>query len=107
MVPRSARNAAVITVPSEYVRQSVVDQLGVDAERVAVVPHGYEPALLEDVTPEDELRARLALGDAPVIVYPAMTAPHKNHSFLLDLMLDEWSATGSSSRAHRWSRPGR
>jgi alpha-1,3-rhamnosyl/mannosyltransferase len=90
VVPRSARKAAMVTVPSQYVRGTVVAQLAVDPERVAVVPHGYEPALLEDVAPEDELRRRYALGDDPIVVYPAMTAPHKNHKLLLDLVTKEW-----------------
>src|SRR5687768_17514030 len=79
VVPRSARGAAAVLVPSEYVRRTVVERLGVAPERTSVVPHGYEPALLRDVTPADELRARYGLGDDPVLVYPAMTAPHKNH----------------------------
>jgi alpha-1,3-rhamnosyl/mannosyltransferase len=89
-VPRSARGAAAVLVPSEYVRSTVVENLRVAPERVRVVPHGYEPALLEDVTAEDELRARYGLGGDPVLVYPAMTAPHKNHRFLLDLLATEW-----------------
>jgi alpha-1,3-rhamnosyl/mannosyltransferase len=101
VVPRSATRAAAVLVPSEYVRGTVIDQLGVDAQRVRVVPHGYEPELLTDVTPEDVLRTRYALGDDPVIVYPAMTAPHKNHRFLLDLMTSEWSASSGRGGAPR------
>lgn len=90
VVPGSACRAARIAVPSEYVRESVVRELGVSADRVAVVPHGYEPELLEQRTEEDELRARWNLGSGPVIVYPAMTAPHKNHRFLIEMMRTRW-----------------
>ncbi len=90
MIPRSARHAAVVTVPSEYVRGSVVRELGVDPGRVVVVPHGYEPELLHERTGSDELRVRYGLGDGPVLVYPAMAAPHKNHAFLLDLLDTVW-----------------
>ena len=91
VVPRSARRAAAVLVPSEYVRGTVIDELGVDGGRVVVVPHGYEPALLSDVTPASELRKRYALGDGPVVIYPAMSAPHKNHRFLLDVMANAWT----------------
>jgi glycosyltransferase involved in cell wall biosynthesis len=101
VVPRSATRAAAVLVPSEYVRGTVVEQLGVDADRVRVVPHGYEPALLTDVTPEHELRARYGLGAGPVIVYPAMTAPHKNHRFLLDLMTSAWGPSAGHPSIRR------
>jgi alpha-1,3-rhamnosyl/mannosyltransferase len=91
LIPGAARRAALVTVPTEYVRQSVVDEFGVAAERVVVVPHGVEPELLVDRTDEATLRSRFALGDGPVLVYPAMSAPHKNHRFLIDLMSTEWT----------------
>jgi len=91
MIPGSARRAAVVTVPSGYVRHSVIRELGVDPERVMVVPHGYEPELLAERSTPADLRRRLALGDGPVLVYPAMTAPHKNHRFLVDLMETVWT----------------
>lgn len=90
MIPRSARRAAMITVPSSYVRRSVIDELSVDPDDVVVVPHGYEPELLVDRTPADELRSRHGLGDGPVLVYPAMAAPHKNHRFLVELLETVW-----------------
>jgi glycosyltransferase involved in cell wall biosynthesis len=91
VMPRSARRAAVVTVPSEYVRSTVVNQFDIDPAKVVVVPHGYEPALLHERTPEADLRARYALGDGPVLVFPAMTAPHKNHRFLIELMRTAWT----------------
>lgn len=90
VVPRSARRAAVIATPSAYVRGTVVESFGVDADRVVVVPHGIEPAIGSLATPEDELRARWGLGEREVLVYPAMTHPHKNHRFLVRLMAREW-----------------
>lgn len=90
VIPSSARRATVVTVPSEYVRGSVVEAYGIDPQRVMVVPHGIEPALATDVTPADELRAVYALGDGPVLVYPAVTHPHKQHRFLLRMMRDHW-----------------
>jgi glycosyltransferase involved in cell wall biosynthesis len=91
IIPPSARRAAIVAVPSEYVRGSVVEAYGIPSERVMVVPHGIEPVLASAVAAEDELRRRYALGDGPVIVYPAVTHPHKHHEFLLRMMRDHWT----------------
>ena len=90
VIPPSARRAAVVAVPSHYVRDRVVAAYGVPEQRVHVVPHGIEPALSSEVTPADELRARYSLGDGPVVVYPAITHPHKRHDFLLGMMRQHW-----------------
>ena len=91
VVPTSVRRAAMVAVPSEYVRDSVVRAYGITAERVAVVPHGTEPGLVDAVTSPAELRAKYRLGDGPIVVYPAVTHPHKNHRFLLELMRTQWT----------------
>ena len=90
MIGRSVRQSRMVAVPSEYVRASVIESCHVDESRVRVVPHGFEPALLSDITDEGVLRQRYGLGDRPVIVYPAVTNPHKNHQFLIDLLATEW-----------------
>ncbi|MEN9822054.1 MAG: hypothetical protein RLZ04_480 [Actinomycetota bacterium] len=107
MIPTSARRASVVTVPSEYVRESVVRHYGIAPERVMVVPHGIEPALAGEITPESELRERYSLGDGPVLVYPAVTHPHKRHDFLLGMMERHWRdpdlrlvLTGGKGLAH-------
>ncbi len=91
MVPRSAREAAVVTVPTEYVRSTVIDRLDVAPRRVMVVPHGYEPALLRTRSDESEVRQRLGIEDRPFVVYPAITHPHKNHRVLVDLLAGPWA----------------
>ena len=91
IIPRSVRSAAVVTVPSAYVRDSVIAAYDAAPERVMVVPHGIEPALMSELTPPDELRDRYGLGSGPIIVYPAITHPHKNHRFLLALMRERWT----------------
>lgn len=90
-IPRSARGASVVAVPSDYVRGRVIDAYGVEPERVVVVPHGIEPVGPDQITPADVLRRRYALGDGPVVVYPAVTHPHKQHEFLLRMMRDHWT----------------
>lgn len=86
MMPRSIRRASVVTVPSAYVRGTVVDAFGVDPERVVVVPHGI-PAMV-DAGPADlaAVRRRAGLADRPYVVYPAITHPHKGHRVLVDML---------------------
>jgi glycosyltransferase involved in cell wall biosynthesis len=88
-VPRSIRRADVVAVPSAYVRSTVVDGYRIEPDRVVVVPHGVDPPAA--VTPADELRQRYDIGDRRYVVYPALTHPHKNHRFLLDLLAGPWN----------------
>lgn len=90
-MPRSARRAAAVAVPTEYVRRTILDAYDLDPLGVTVVPHGIEAALANDVAPAGELRRRYALGDGPLVVYPAVTHPHKNHAFLVDLLRARWT----------------
>jgi alpha-1,3-rhamnosyl/mannosyltransferase len=94
MMPRSARGATLIAVPTLYVRETVVDAYGVDPSRVVVVPHGVDESLNRHCTPEDELRARFDLGEGPIVVYPAVTHPHKGHRFIVDVADRHWSHLG-------------
>lgn len=80
VVPPSVRHARLTAVPSEYVRGSVLARFGVDPARVVVVPHGVD--VLGHRTPRDVLIERYRL-DGPVILYPAITYPHKNHTVLV------------------------
>jgi glycosyltransferase involved in cell wall biosynthesis len=89
MVPRSVRRAAMVLVPSEYVRSRVLEAFGAPSERVRVVPHGFDAPASPRSTPW-ELRSRYGLGDGPVLVYPAITHPHKNHELLLTAMARYW-----------------
>jgi alpha-1,3-rhamnosyl/mannosyltransferase len=80
-IPPSVRGARLIAVPSEFVRRSVLARFGTDPDRVVVVPHGV--GALEQPTPADVVAARYRL-DGPVVLYPAITYPHKNHAVLVD-----------------------
>jgi alpha-1,3-rhamnosyl/mannosyltransferase len=86
MMPRSVRRAAVVAVPSAFVRGTVIDTFGIDADRVVVVPHGVPAATPIDRSTDAQLRARYGLGARPYVVYPAITHPHKGHARLLDMM---------------------
>ena len=90
-VPNAVRRATVITVPSAYVRTSVCSAFGVDPSSVFVVRHGVESTLGTMATPEDELRARFGIRSSRVLVFPAITHPHKNHEFIVRLLAGPWS----------------
>lgn len=84
VVPRSVRRAGIVCVPSHYVRGTVIDATGVGPDHVVVVPHPVPPVVAPGAagTSEAALRARFGLpGD--VVVYPAVTWPHKNHVTLV------------------------
>lgn len=79
-VPRAIARARLVLTPSEWVKATVVDRFGADPDRVVAVPHGMPP--MDDGTPEAELRARYGL-DGPLVVYPSITYPHKDHVTLI------------------------
>jgi alpha-1,3-rhamnosyl/mannosyltransferase len=90
MVRASVRRATVVATPTAFVRRTVVEAYGVAPERVLVVPHGVPDPDVGDRFDPTELRARYGLGDGPVLVYPAVTHPHKDHALLLDLLEHHW-----------------
>ena len=78
-VPPSARAAAVVMTPSDYVRQQVLDRFRLDPARVLVVSAPVFPGHAPDTN---------GSGSPPVpgryFVYPAVTNRHKNHAVLLE-----------------------
>jgi alpha-1,3-rhamnosyl/mannosyltransferase len=80
-IPPSVRAARLVITPSEFVRRSVLARLGADPDRVLVIPHGVD--VLATATPADVITKRYRL-DGPVVLYPAVTYPHKNHKVLVD-----------------------
>lgn len=83
MIPASVARAAVVAVPSAFVRSRTVDLLGTDPDKVVVVPHGLDTAMALGATPDAvALRRRFRL-DGPFVLYPAITYPHKNHAILV------------------------
>lgn len=82
MLPRSARRARLIVTPSDPASRSVVEVLGIAADRVRTVPHGIEPPAPVDPGSLAEVRDRYHLGDR-VVLYPAITYPHKDHRTLI------------------------
>lgn len=81
VLPRSARAARLICTPSRWVAETVVAELGVDPDTVRVVPSTYGRAGVDTGALDTGLVDEL--GSGPVVVYPAVTHPHKNHEVLL------------------------
>ena len=77
VVPLAARAADRIIAVSAFARDALLAELHVDPARVDVVHNGggLPPG---PATPESELRARLALGDAPFVLSVSARRPHKN-----------------------------
>ena len=82
-LPRSAAAARMICTPSQWVAESVIDRLGVDEDRVRVVSSTWDPTAHGTVDNPAGDRLITSFGDGPVIVYPAISHPHKNHLVLL------------------------
>lgn len=71
---RSLRSADRVIAISDFVRERAVELLGLDPQRIRVIPQGLD-------------HARLAPGNAardPFLLYPARAWPHKNHARLLE-----------------------
>jgi glycosyltransferase involved in cell wall biosynthesis len=96
MVPSSLQRAVRIAVPSRFVAGTLVRAFGIEPKKISVVRHGLEVAFDGETTSSDALRRQFDLGSGPVLVYPAITHPHKNHAFLMHLM-----ASGEG----RWGDP--
>lgn len=81
MIPASLRRARAVVVPSEFVRRGVVALRAVDPGVVVVVPHAIPDSTGR--TPPAQLRERYGI-EGRVVLYPAITYPHKNHATLLE-----------------------
>lgn len=75
-VPAAVEGAELVTVPSEFVRRSLVEHLGADPDRIRVVP--WSRPDVSDRADVAIVRARWGL-DGPFLVLPAITYAHKDH----------------------------
>ena len=86
LVPLAAKRSRRIIAVSEATKADVVSFLGVDPGRVDVTYEAPGFAATVDPVPEDELRARHSLGDAPIVLSPSAHRPHKNLERLIDAL---------------------
>ena len=89
-VPSALRRATAVATPSEYVRKTLIDSFAVPAEKICVVRHGLETHIGQDATSERDLRAKFGLGGSQILFMPAITHPHKNHEFVLQMLRTVW-----------------
>jgi glycosyltransferase involved in cell wall biosynthesis len=80
-VPRSVRGARRVAVGSAFVRETLVDHLGAPPEKIVVIPHAVP--VRPPATPSATLVRRYGL-TGPVVLYAAVTYPHKDHRTLLE-----------------------
>jgi alpha-1,3-rhamnosyl/mannosyltransferase len=106
MMPRSVKRARAIAVPSAYVRGVLMEQFSLPGEKIHVVRHGVE-ALVRSEENIARVRNKYGLENVEYFIYPAMTHPHKNHAFLVNLLAGPWKHRsehlvfiGSAGRAH-------
>jgi alpha-1,3-rhamnosyl/mannosyltransferase len=84
-VPRSVRAAPYVVTLTAYTKRDLVDRLGIDPDRVIVVPPGFGSAAARiEGTDGRVVRAVYGLDDRPFFLFPAITYPHKNHLMLLE-----------------------
>lgn len=87
-VQRSAAAASLICAPSRWVAESIVERLGVVPEKIRVVSSTWDPEPRRNdpdhMESADTASVIEGLGNGPVVLYPAATHPHKNHSTLLE-----------------------
>ena len=91
LVPASARRSHRLLVDAASTREDLATHLGTAREKVDVVPLGVSPRPPVEPTAAAELRARLGLGDRPVLLTVSAKRPHKNLLRLLEAvaLLDE------------------
>jgi glycosyltransferase involved in cell wall biosynthesis len=87
IVPPVARRADRILTVSEATARHVVEYLHVPRDRIDVVPNAAGAGREVAPTPEAELRARLGLGDRPVILTVSAKKLNKNLRRLVEAMV--------------------
>jgi glycosyltransferase involved in cell wall biosynthesis len=83
LVPLAARRSRRLLVDSESTRDDLHTHLGTPRDKVDVAPLAARVAPGAPATPEAELRARLDLGERPLVLSLSAKRPHKNLPRLL------------------------
>ncbi|HEX5145667.1 MAG TPA: glycosyltransferase, partial [Conexibacter sp.] len=87
LVPAAVKASRRVIAVSQATKGDVVRLIGVPAERVDVVHSAATPPdPAAPPTAEPELRARLGLGERPVLLSLAAKRPHKNVEGLIDAL---------------------
>lgn len=83
----SVEEAERVIAISEHCKTGLLEIYGVPSNKVTVVHHGVSPAFSSAISESclEEVRRSFRL-DAPALIYPAATWPHKNHLRLLQAL---------------------
>lgn len=83
LVPAAARRSDRVIADSQSTADDIVEHLKIPVDRVDVVPLAARPPRSAP-EPEAGLRARLGVGDRPIVVSTSAKRPHKNLARLLE-----------------------
>ncbi len=78
LVPGAVRRSHRVIADSHSTRDDLVELLGVDPQRIDVVPLGLGTVRRGEPLPERDVRARLELGERDVLMSLSAKRPHKN-----------------------------
>src|SRR5947209_237676 len=78
VVPRQIARAARVVAVSETTKRDVVERLGVDPEKIVVIPNGVDSCFFEAKPLEPRYRAALGLPDRYLLIVGTIE-PRKNH----------------------------
>lgn len=84
LVPTAVRRSDRVIAISQATKDDLVASLGARHEKIDVVHHGPGLTVSGPPTPEAELRGRLSLGAAPILLSPSARRAHKNLERLLE-----------------------
>lgn len=84
LVPAVARRCDRVIALTESAAGELSRFLGVERSRIDVVGLGFDARPAGAVTPENELRGRMAIGDAPVVLNVGAKKVHKNQMRLVE-----------------------
>jgi glycosyltransferase involved in cell wall biosynthesis len=86
--PAACRRATRVVVASQFVKDDLIAQYGIDADKIAKIPWALPvslPISRESATADAAaILQRYECPPQPFILYPAMTWQHKNHLRLFD-----------------------
>jgi glycosyltransferase involved in cell wall biosynthesis len=82
--PAFCRQARFVCVQTEWGKQDLITQYGLEAEKISVIRWGTAFEAYSASTDQElaEIRRQLGLPDT-FLVYPAVAWPHKNHELIL------------------------
>ena len=78
LVPAAVRRSERVLADSQSTRTDLIELLGTPPSRIDVAPLGLAPIRRDIALSEPETRARLQLGERPVLLSLSAKRPHKN-----------------------------